>query len=203
MDAGENNSMIDIFLNYAETLKEQLSETNWEPAVELGSDLRRAWVEGRHVFICGNGGSAANAMHIANDLIYGANPEDGGLRVEALSANSAVITCLANDVGYDEIFAHQLKVKASDGDLLICLSGSGNSPNIVRAIETAKSLNVKTYSVLGYSGGLAKELSDCAIHFPVDDMQVAEDLQLVVGHMLMKYLSRSQLKGLKASSPDF
>ena len=95
---------------------------------------------------------------------------------------------MGNDVDYAQIFSEQLAVLANPGDLLIALSGSGNSPNIVRAIEQAKAMSVKSYAVLGYSGGTCKEIVDIAIHFPVDDMQIAEDLQLVVGHMLMQWL---------------
>ena len=112
----------------------------------------------------------------------------GGIRALALSANSAVMTCLANDVGYDRIYCEQLAVQGREGDLLIVLSGSGNSPNIVSVLERARAMNIKSYAILGYSGGLSKELADLAIHFPVDDMQIAEDMQLIVGHMLMQWL---------------
>ena len=128
-------------------------------------------------------------MHLANDFLYGISKVPGsGLRVTALPANSSVLTCLANDEGYDKIFAIQLAVLASRGDVLIAFSGSGNSPNILRALEQAKAIGVKSYAVLGYSGGKAKGLADVPIHFAVDDMQLSEDLQLVVGHMLMQWL---------------
>ena len=106
----------------------------------------------------------------------------------ALSANPAVMTCLANDVGYEHVFSEQLAVQAEAGDLLIVLSGSGNSPNILCALEKAKVMGVKSYAVLGFAGGKSKQLADVAIHFPVDDMQIAEDMQLIVGHMLMQWL---------------
>ncbi len=121
--------------------------------------------------------------------MYGiARRPGGGLRVNALSANPAVITCLANDIGYDRIYAEQLSVLANPSDVLIVLSGSGNSPNIVALLEQAKALNVKSYAILGFTGGRCKELADVPIHFPVNDMQISEDLQLVVGHMLMQWL---------------
>jgi D-sedoheptulose 7-phosphate isomerase len=143
----------------------------------------------KQVFICGNGGSAGNAIHLANDFLYGiAKRPGGGLRVNALSANSAVITCLANDIGYERIYSEQLSVMANPDDVLIVLSGSGNSPNIVAALEQAKAMNVKSYAILGFSGGRSKQLADVPIHFSVDDMQMSEDLQLVVGHMLMQWL---------------
>jgi D-sedoheptulose 7-phosphate isomerase len=151
------------------------------------------------VFLCGNGGSAANAIHLANDFLYGVSKTLGsGLRVTALPANASVLTCLANDLGYDAIFSAQLAVQARRGDMLIVLSGSGNSPNILKALEHAKSMSVKTYAILGYSGGKAKAMADVPIHFAVDDMQISEDLQLIVGHMLMQYLY-AQRGGLAAT----
>jgi D-sedoheptulose 7-phosphate isomerase len=151
--------------------------------------MLRCWLEKRQVFFCGNGGSAGNAVHLANDFLYGiAKKTGGGLRVQALSANTAVMTCLANDVGYESIFSEQLAVQAQAGDLLIALSGSGNSPNIVRVIEQAKAMDVKSYAILGFTGGKCKELADVPIHFPVNDMQIAEDMQLIVGHMMMQWL---------------
>lgn len=179
-----------MYLDYAESLKENIDSIDWPSLSILSSEIRKVWSEGKHVFICGNGGSAANAMHIANDFICGITPNKGGLKVEALTANTAVLTCLANDLSFEDIFSHQLHVKAAAGDLLICLSGSGNSPNIIKAIEKANSLNVKTFGVFGYDGGKALKLVDHALHFRVNDMQIAEDLQLIIGHMLMRDLSQ-------------
>ena len=177
------------FADYAGRLQKVLQASNWEPVELLARDLLDCWHSGRQVFLCGNGGSAGNALHMANDFIYGISKTYGsGLRVNALSANPAVLTCLANDCGYDEIFAMQLAVQAKSGDVLIVLSGSGNSPNIVKALEQARARELKSYAILGYTGGKAKGLADVPIHFPVNDMQIAEDLQLIVGHMLMQWL---------------
>jgi len=167
-------------------------------AVEtLATDLKQAWIEGRHVYICGNGGSAANAMHMANDFHYGIGacgpePRLPGLRVEALPANAGVITCLANDTGYANIYAHQLHVKGRKGDLLIVLSGSGNSPNVVRALETAAEIGMKSFAILAYSGGRSIEIADIPIHFEIKDMQIAEDAQMVVGHLCMQWLNSNK-----------
>jgi D-sedoheptulose 7-phosphate isomerase len=111
-----------------------------------------------------------------------------GLRVHSLSSNPSVITCLANDEGYDQVFSLQLAVLARKGDVLIAFSGSGNSPNIVKALEEGKKLGMTSYAVLGFSGGKAKALADVPIHFAVDDMQIAEDAQMVIGHMIMQWL---------------
>ena len=181
--------MENFFNNYADRLGDVLASSDWSGVTSLAKDMRAAWIAGHQVFICGNGGSAGNAIHLANDFVYGvAKRTGGGIRAHALSANSAVLTCLANDLSYESIYSEQLAVYGREGDLLIVLSGSGNSPNIVRVLEQARSMDIKSYAILGYSGGHSKSLADVAIHFPVDDMQIAEDLQLIVGHMLMQSL---------------
>ena len=156
--------------------------------------LYDAWVNQQHIFLCGNGGSAANALHIANDLHYGIGacgpaPIIPGMRVEALPANTGIITCLANDTGYENIYANQLKVRANQADILIALSGSGNSANIVNAITAARDLQMKSVAILAFDGGQCRELADLAIHFPINDMQIAEDTQLIVGHLCMQWLN--------------
>ena len=177
------------FADYSRRLQDALSIADWSGVHQLAQALLESWQKGQRVFICGNGGSAGNAIHLANDFLYGiAKKTGGGLRVMALSANPAVMTCLANDVGYDHIFSEQLAVQAQRGDLLVVLSGSGNSGNIVRVLTQASEMGVRSFAILGFSGGKSKQLADVAIHFPVDDMQIAEDLQLIVGHMVMQWL---------------
>lgn len=160
----------------------------------LGDSLRSAWQDNRQVFICGNGGSAANALHIANDLFYGVASLCGGagIRAHAMPANQSIVSCLANDASYANIFSDQLRVYAQPGDLLIALSGSGNSPNIVKALEMSRELGMESFAILGYSGGKCLALADTAIHFAIDDMQISEDAQLIVGHMLMQWLKEGR-----------
>ena len=184
----EQVSIEEFFTGYADRLSGVLSTSDWSGVSLLAKDIRQAWLTGHQVFFCGNGGSAGNAIHLVNDYIYGvAKRTGGGIRAVALSANPAVMTCLANDVGYDAIYSEQLAVLANAGDILVVLSGSGNSPNILQVLKQATAMKVKSYAILGFSGGKAKELADVPIHFPVNDMQIAEDLQLVVGHMLMQW----------------
>ena len=160
----------------------------------LAKDLLIAWEQDRNVYICGNGGSAANAIHIANDFHYGIGACGSdkiipGIKVEALSANQGVLTCLANDTGYENIFSQQLIVKSKPKDLVILLSGSGNSPNIIKALETARSKKLKSFAISAFNGGKCKSLADVSIHFPINDMQIAEDTQLIVSHICMQWLS--------------
>jgi D-sedoheptulose 7-phosphate isomerase len=185
------------FSSYAKKLGEILEDYDWSIVELLAKDMMDCWQQRRQVFFCGNGGSAANAIHLVNDFVYGvAKKTGGGIKALSLSANSAVLTCLANDVGYEFIFSEQLAVQAEKGDLLIALSGSGNSANILRAVDQAKVMGVKSYAILGFDGGLCKNLVDISIHFEVNDMQIAEDTQLIVGHMLMQYLCH-QIKNIK------
>ena len=111
------------------------------------------------------------------------------MRAHSLAANVSVITCLANDTGYENIFSTQLRVLGSPGDIAIALSGSGNSPNILRAIEECKKLGVESWALVGFDGGKALKLADYVLHFSVNDMQVAEDLQMLVCHQATKALS--------------
>jgi D-sedoheptulose 7-phosphate isomerase len=177
------------FTGYAGRLSTTLGQFDWTPVTQLADELFDCWRTGRQVFLAGNGGSAANAVHLANDFLYALSKRRGsGLRVEALPANTAVISCIANDEGYDQVFSLQLAVKARPGDVLIVLTGSGNSPNILKALEEAKRIGMRSYAFLGYSGGKAKTMSDVPIHFAIEDMQIAEDAQLIAGHMIMQYL---------------
>ncbi|MBL4828133.1 MAG: SIS domain-containing protein [Spongiibacteraceae bacterium] len=180
-----SNTMLESFNQYSERLQGVLATMDWSSVEVLCKKMEECWRDKKQIFICGNGGSAGNAIHLANDLIYGA----GGLRAEALSANAAVLTCLANDISYDSIYSQQLRVKANPGDMLMVLSGSGNSGNIVNAITMAQSLGMVTVGVFGFDGGVCKDEVDILIHTPLDDMQIAEDMQLVVGHMVMQWLS--------------
>lgn len=180
--------------SYVSRLQTLLSDFDWNSLDQLEQTLRDAWKNNRQIFLCGNGGSAANAMHISNDLLYGVSKDGIGMRVSALPSNTSILTCLGNDLGYDEIFSWQLKIQGEEGDILIVLSGSGNSPNVIKALIQAKELGMKTFAILGYSGGKCLELADNAIHFPIDDMQISEDLQLIVGHMMMRSLCIDPVK---------
>jgi len=178
-----------LFSDYSKRLGQALDGFDWSPVERLAYDLRDCWQTGRQVFFAGNGGSGGNANHLANDFLYALSKTPGsGLRVHSLSANPSVITCLANDEGYDQVFSLQLAVLARKGDVLITFSGSGNSPNILKALEEGKKIGMTSYAVLGFSGGKAKALADVPIHFNVDDMQISEDAQIIIGHMLMQWL---------------
>jgi D-sedoheptulose 7-phosphate isomerase len=185
----------EFFVNQSNELADRLKRHDWSSAVQLHEAMAKAWSEKKQVFICGNGGSGGNACHWANDFLYPVTKKIGsGLRIRSLVSNPAVLTCLANDEGYDQIFSSQLKIFAEKGDILIAFSGSGNSPNILRALETAKELGVKSFAVVSFTGGKCLELADVPIYFQVKDMQLAEDFQSVLGHLLMRSLQAEHAK---------
>jgi D-sedoheptulose 7-phosphate isomerase len=192
------NEMQEHIKSYADRLSCALNLDAMHQIPILCDALIQAWKHGKAVYICGNGGSAGNAIHIANDWLYGSGVRNYGvgLRVEDLSANPAVLTCLANDVGYDQIFAEQIKVKARMGDVLIVLSGSGNSLNIINALEVGNTIGMETFAILAFSGGRCKELAKHPLHFNINDMQIAEDLQLIVAHICMQWLHSNPVKDL-------
>ena len=178
-----------IFANYAQKLSSIIANADWSKVLQLSQLILNLRSQGGRVYLVGNGGSAANAVHIANDLVYAVAEKSGaGIDAIALSSNTAVLTCLGNDVGFEHIYSEQLAVSGKPGDLLIALSGSGNSQNIVNAIHVAQKCKMRTSAILGFDGGVCKKLAELPIHFKIDDMQIAEDLQLTVGHMMMKWL---------------
>lgn len=184
------------FSNYGVRLAAVLAKADFKPVETLARTLLACWRTGKSVYFCGNGGSAGNAIHLANDFIYGiAGGKGPGMRAHALSANPAVITCLGNDIEFAEIYSTQIKVFGGPGDMLIALSGSGNSPNILKAIEAARDMGLITFAILGFSGGKAKALVETPIHFAIDDMQISEDLQMMVGHMVMQWLKQNACQG--------
>ena len=178
------------FQTYLKRLAETTAAVDVDAIEALAEAILRAWRERKAVYLCGNGGSAANATHLANDYLAALGKgERPGIRAHALSANPAVLTCLGNDIGYDRIYSQQIYSCGEPGDVLIVFSGSGNSPNVVEALKMAKSKGMVTAAVTAYTGGACRTLADIPIHFAVDDMQLAEDMQLAVGHMIMQWLS--------------
>jgi D-sedoheptulose 7-phosphate isomerase len=140
---------LSFFETYADRLSGAMDAADWEMLEPLALALFDAWQEKRQVFLAGNGGSAANCNHIVNDFIYPVSKKMGkGIRMRSLSESPAVMTCLANDEGYENIFSSQLPVFANAGDILWVMSGSGNSSNILRVLKVAQELGLKSFAVL-------------------------------------------------------
>lgn len=138
------------------------------------------------IYICGNGGSAATASHYQNDFNKGVSEYiDVPFRFHCLNDNVATLMAIANDIGYEEVFRFQLRGNMEPGDALIAISGSGNSKNVLNAVEYAKAQGCKVVGITGYSGGRLRELCDISLHVPVMSMQVTEDIHMVFDHLMM------------------
>lgn len=147
---------------------------------------------GATIYFIGNGGSAATASHFANDLAIGTNSYDKPFRVISLTDNQAVITALGNDFGYEEIFVRQLQVLGVAGDVVVGISASGNSPNLVRTFEYAKSAGIKSVAITAFDGGKMKQMADECVHVPTAPKEYgpAEDAHMVLDHLIGAYLMR-------------
>jgi D-sedoheptulose 7-phosphate isomerase len=172
---------------YIGELKKTLDGLDTKAVGKLADLLVGACEDGRQVFIFGNGGSAATASHLACDLNKGCSYGlEKRFKVICLNDNVPVLMAYANDVGYDAVFAEQLKNFVKKGDVVIGISGSGNSKNVLAAIEVARGAGAVTVGMCGFEGGKLKGLVDLPVHAAVNDMQKAEDVHLIVAHIVMQ-----------------
>jgi D-sedoheptulose 7-phosphate isomerase len=174
---------------YFNRLKRALDGIDVESIARLADVLEAARRSGHTIFVAGNGGSATTATSMANDLGFDIIKKTGTsqpFRILAVTDSNAAITAIANDVGYDEIFVNQLRIHYRPGDVLILISASGNSPNAVRAARWVKETGGKVISLLGFTGGALKDLSDIVVHVPSEagEYGPVEDAHLVINHVL-------------------
>ncbi|MAJ27861.1 hypothetical protein CBD41_00480 [bacterium TMED181] len=150
-------------------------------------EVYQAWRDDRQLLVFGNGGSAATASHLAEDLATYAIPFSEPRRLKVLSLNDSpsTLTALGNDIGFEAIFTEQVQQWARPGDLVLTMSGSGNSPNLVAAIEKARELGCQTSAMTGFSGGKLKSLVQHPLHVEIHEMQPAQDAHMIMTHMII------------------
>jgi len=177
---------------YFRRLHEELDRLSREEIERLADLIYAAWEQGRFVFICGNGGSACTASHLAEDLGKGSLREPDlvshsrkRLRVLSLTDNVGWLTALGNDLGYEHIFVQQLANYAQAGDLLVAISGSGNSRNVLSAVDWANRNGLITFGMTGFDGGKLKQTARYGLHVPLDDMGMVESLHGCVIHWVV------------------
>ena len=155
-------------------------------AINLLEETRE---NGTMVYVFGNGGSAATASHMQNDFNKGVSePIEKKYRFCCLNDNIATMMAIANDNGYENIFVQQLENKLRPGDVVMAISGSGNSENVIRAVEYAKEQGNKIIGLTGYQGGKLMKLSDISLHAPIQSMQITEDIHMILDHLMMSVL---------------
>ena len=154
----------------------------------VGLRLAGVLERGRTVYWCGNGGSASDSQHLAAELVGRYREDRQPLRSVALNTDTSVLTCIGNDFGFDEVFSRQVKALGRPGDVLVVISTSGNSPNILSAIEAAGSLEMATVGLLGRDGGLAMSMVDEAIVIPSDSTARIQECHILIGHILCELI---------------
>ena len=190
--------MIIDFKSYVDDLKVVIDSLNY-PEIEKFIDMVvDAYKNGRFIFVIGNGGSAANASHFAQDLAKGTRlklEQPRRLKAISLTDNTPFITAQGNDDGFDSIFEQQLRVIASEGDYLIAISGSGNSPNIIKAVEWANKNGLTTIGLTGFDGGKLKKIAHHSMNVVLHDMCTAESVHSIILHYIVLEL-RERFKEL-------
>jgi D-sedoheptulose 7-phosphate isomerase len=145
---------------------------------------------GGTVFVAGNGGSAATASHMATDLMFGSKLVNPSLKVFSLNDNNSIITATGNDIGFEHLFTRQLQFLSNPGDLVILISASGNSPNILKCIEICKPSGLQTVGLVGFDGGKLSKLVDVLVHVPTEKGKygIVEDIHMIIGHAITQLL---------------
>lgn len=177
--------------NYIKEVASRVQNTNFEILAQIIEKLIEAKLSGRTVYTAGNGGSAATASHMANDFIKGCRVHNReGFKVICLTDSTAIVTCLANDFSYDEIYSIPLKTLGNKNDVLVVFSGSGNSKNIVNAVVTAKEMGIFTIGFSGRDGGKLNGLCDLLLIAPTDNMEQLEDMHMIYEHTMSCMIQR-------------
>jgi len=192
MPTTSDTSNLPFLLDYREKLNGALDSIQAADVGRAIAILESARDEGRTIFVCGNGGSASTASHFACDMVKGASfNREARFRIMALTDGIPTITAYSNDVGYDCVFAEQLKNFARPGDVFMCISGSGNSPNVVNALKYAKSAGCRTIALTGRDGGQLGPMAELEIRVAAPHMGRIEDGHLIVCHMICYYFMES------------
>jgi len=182
-----------IVLEYLKSIADIIDKLDIENISEMIEAIKLAYQDDKRIFVFGNGGSSATANHFACD--FGKNAiqnENNKIKVISLSNSISSITAYGNDMGFDTVFEEQLKNLMHNGDLVLCISASGNSPNIMRAAEYAKKRDGIVIGLTGFSGGKLKELSDINVNVASDSYEKIEDIHLIITHIIVYWFKKNQ-----------
>ncbi len=179
----------DYFLELINTInKLNLDEIN--KVIEL---LDETTEKGKKIYICGNGGSASTASHFQADFEKLVSViTNKRFQVDCLNDNVPTIMAIANDIGYDKIFTYQLEGRLQEGDIVIAISGSGNSKNVINAVKYAREHKNKVIGITGFDGGMLMQITDICLHVPCNNMQISEDIHLIFNHMMVTVLAKKK-----------
>lgn len=176
--------------NYIDSLHKGIDKVQTEEIETIIKKLLEVYEREGNVYIFGNGGSATTASHFVNDFNKGlCKNSSKKFKLHCLNDNVSSVLAIANDISFNEIFKEQLKNFLNPGDIVIAISGSGNSKNVITAIEYANGIGAETIGLVGYDGGIIKKLAKYSIHVPINDMQKVEDIHLILNHLISSALN--------------
>lgn len=181
-----------IIKNYIETVIDSCKRINHCEITDIYDILVKINNVGGKIFICGNGGSASTASHFKTDFNKAFSIAKKTMPAICLADNVSTLTAISNDYSYDDVFIYQLKYLLNEKDVLIIISGSGNSNNVIKAAEYAKKKGNTVISLVGFDGGKLKTISDYSLHVSVNNMQVSEDLQILFCHLISTMIKESE-----------
>lgn len=183
--------MIDTLLErHLDTINHGFKSINQHNLKIAAETIIDAILDGKNIFTCGNGASASIAQHWACDYTKGCSDIENRFipRVVSLSANIPLMTAISNDISFDDVYSYQLLRMSNPGDILITISSSGDSPNIVKAIEMCEQLQVTSIALTGFEGGRSKKLADISLHVDIQEYEATEDVHQAIMHMIAKYI---------------
>jgi D-sedoheptulose 7-phosphate isomerase len=189
---------------YLDYLQEVLGRLDLAAIGDFVKTLLRARESDARIFFCGNGGSAATASHVANDLAIGCRSGNKPFQALSLTDNLPILTAIGNDYGYEEIFVQQLRTHLRPGDVVVAISASGNSPNVIKAVKYANSRGAFTVALTGFDGGQLKRLAGLGIHVPTNKGEYGpvEDVHLILDHLVSSFLMNLCRSETRTSSPN-
>lgn len=181
---------------YVKALSQAMLSVDWEQLGRAVAAIEGARSRGAHIFVAGNGGSAAIADHLLCDWVKGTFVAGRApIHVQSLVASTALLTACANDFGYEASFARQVEMGAQPGDVLICISSSGNSENILAALRTGRAMDLTTIAFTGFTGGEAARIADISLHVAVHNYGVVEDCHQILMHNIAQYVYGRSAQG--------
>jgi len=184
---------------YFDGIRAAIEEVDSESLEAIGAEFRRAWQEEKRIYILGNGGSASTSSHMATDLGKGTvQPGLKRFKVIGVTDNMSMITAYANDMSYDDVFVEQLKNHVEPGDVVVGITGSGNSPNVLKAIQWAREAGAVTIGFIGFGGGKLAAMVDHQITFSSTNYGVCEDLHLSLNHIFTQFFN-NELREIAAA----
>ena len=193
-----------FYRDYRQQIAQAMASVDEVALTAAGKLIAATVVADNAVYSCGNGGSAAIANHLVCDHARGVSADTGlRPRIHSLSCNVEIMTAIANDVAYAEVFTHQLAISGRPGDLLITISSSGDSENVVRAIQYAKANDIASIAITGFSGGRSAALADVNVHVNGDNYGVIEDVHQSLMHVLAQYLRQARMDSSLVAARKF